>query len=61
MFVRKLDRTATAAEEEYQEREKKQIAAQNRLEQISRDIEQITQQIATHKRNISKVILVSFR
>uniref|UniRef100_F1KRQ5 DNA repair protein rad-50 n=2 Tax=Ascaris TaxID=6251 RepID=F1KRQ5_ASCSU len=56
LFVRKLDRTATAAEEEYQEREKKQIAAQNRLEQISRDIEQITQQIATHKRNISKVI-----
>uniref|UniRef100_A0A915AGT1 Zinc-hook domain-containing protein n=1 Tax=Parascaris univalens TaxID=6257 RepID=A0A915AGT1_PARUN len=58
LFVRKLDRLATAAEEEYQERQKKHIAAQNRLEQISRDIEQITQQIATHRRSISKVISV---
>ncbi|VDM28875.1 unnamed protein product [Toxocara canis] len=56
MFVRKLERAATMAEEECQDREKKHIAAQNRVEQFHRDIEQTTQQIATHKRNISKVM-----
>lgn len=52
---RKITREATAAEDDYRSCEKELASAQYSLDQYMKTVDQITDQIAAHRRKITKV------